>query len=143
MADYNKCYFEGTIWQPTLKTGTTGKSTWTARLSVYKKKGTDGKTEYTPVTIRTYGAMADRFAQEYRERDKVAVTCSYRSEKWNEKYYNFFVIEDMRPQPVENNSPYAQSYNRKPAERAAAQQADLFAQEIKDAVEIQDDDLPF
>lgn len=137
MAGYNKCYFEGTLWEPTLKTSTNGRSTWSANLSVYKRKNEDGKTEYTKVWLRAYGTQAEAFQKSWKHGDKVHVYATYRNEPYNGKYYNFFVAESIGPQPVQNNSPYAQNYQRPQATQGT------FQREIPDAVEIQEDELPF
>ena len=144
MADNNKCYFEGTIWQPQTKTSTNGTTTWSAKLSVYKSKAQDGTYQYTQLFLRAYGAMAEALST-HSERDKIAVYTKYRSEEYKGKYYNFFQVEqEVQPQPQQNNSPYAQSY-RKPEQQPKPQPAqDLFTREVPDARPAQEEDeLPF
>ena len=144
MATYNNCYFEGTIWEPTIKTNTAGSSTWSCNLSVYKKKGTDGKNEYTKVWLRAYGPQAEENYRTWKQGDKVAVTASYRNEAYNGKYYNFFAVETIGPQPAKTNSPYAQSYARPVPQNDTRRppQQDLFAREIPEAVPVEEE-LPF
>lgn len=145
MADNNKCYFEGTIWQPQTKTSTNGTTTWSAKLSVYKSKAKDGTYQYTQLFLRAYGAMADKLSKEYKERDKIAVNTTYRSEEWQGKYYNFFQVNEIvEPEPVVNNSPYAQSYRRSEQQPKPQPAQDLFTKEIPDARPVQEEDeLPF
>lgn len=131
MASYNNCYFEGTIWEPTIKTSTTGSTTWSCNLSVYKKKGQDGKNEYTKVWLRAYGPLAVEISRTWKEKDKVAVTASYRNEAYNGKYYNFFTVETIGPQPQRNNSPYALNYQAQTVQPQTA------------LVQEQEDELPF
>ena len=158
MADNNKCYFEGTIWQPQTKTSTNGTTTWSAKLSVYKSKAQDGTYQYTQLFLRAYGAMAEALST-HSERDKIAVYTKYRSEEYKGKYYNFFQVEqEVQPQPQQNNSPYAQSYRRPVQQQTTIVDPTLFnhyynpqnpiqvsqdpvAQELQGV--IVDDDLPF
>lgn len=142
----NKCYFEGTIWQPQIKTSTKGTTTWSAKLSVYKSKDEAGKYQYTQLFLRAYGGMADKLNKEYKERDKIAVNTTYRNEEWQGKYYNFFQVNEIVDQPdtVVNNSPYAQSYARPVPQndtRKPQPERSLFERELEPVQT--EDELPF
>lgn len=141
----NKCYFEGTIWQPQIKTSTKGTTTWSAKLSVYKSKDEAGKYQYTQLFLRAYGGMADKLSKEYKERDKIAVNTTYRSEEWQGKYYNFFQVNEIvEPEPVVNNSPYVQSYARPVPQndtRKPQPERSLFERELEPVQT--EDELPF
>lgn len=137
MAKFNDCRFEGTLWNPELKTTTTGKSLFKAKLSVFKEK-VDGKNVYQPIYLRAFGNIADQMNFELRQEMYIFARGLLKLETNNERTYLTLYVNEFgeaeredTQSKVENNSPYARSY--KP-------QQNQFETEITSVL---DDGLPF
>lgn len=112
MASYNEIRIEGTLWNPSLATTTQGQSVFKGKLSVYKRKDQNDKTEYQTFHMRAYGEKADEIYRAAKEKNKYMAKGLLKLEIYQEKPYlivNIDEWEDITGRVV-NDSPYAQNY---------------------------------